>query len=220
MNKLEIEKKAIEYLNSNKELFLKKYTKDIKISDNKLAIFTAGMSGVGKTEFSIYLKEHSDELLHIDTDEIRNFFQSVGYNGQNADIFQKPSSRGFSELFNYALKNNYSLILDSNLSNINQAIQNIKRLLKRDYSVVINYFYNYPKKCFEYAIRREVVTHRKVPKEVFVKSNINSFTTVIELKSIFKDDIVLNFFDKRCDKFYRDIDSNFLQKEIGNEFDF
>ena len=178
------------------------------------------MSGVGKTEFAIYLKEHSNELLHIDTDEIRKFFQPVGYNGQNADIFQKPSSRGFSELFNYALKNNYSLILDSNLSSINQATQNIERLLKRDYSVVINYFYNSPKKCFEYAIRREVVTHRKVPKEIFIKSNINSFTTVIELKSIFKDDIILNFFDKRYDKFYRDIDSDFLQKEIGNEFDF
>lgn len=220
MDKVEIEKKAIEYLNSNKKIFFERYTQNIKQSNNKLAIFTAGMSGVGKTEFAIYLKEHSNELLHIDTDEIRKFFQPVGYNGQNADIFQKPSSRGFSELFNYALKNNYSLILDSNLSSINQATQNIERLLKRDYSVVINYFYNSPKKCFEYAIRREVVTHRKVPKEIFIQSNINSFRTVIELKSIFKEDIVLNFFDKRYDKFYRDIDSDFLQKEIGNEFDF
>lgn len=220
MDKLEMEKKAIEYLNSNKKIFFEKYTNNIQQSDNKLAIFTAGMSGVGKTEFAIYLKENSKELLHIDTDEIRNFFQPVGYNGQNADIFQKPSSRGFSELFNYALKNNYSLILDSNLSSINQATQNIERLLKRDYSVVVNYFYNAPKTCFEYAIRREVVTHRKVPKEIFIKSNVNSFATVVELKSIFKKSIVLNFFDKRDDKFHRDIDGEFLKKEIGNEFDF
>jgi hypothetical protein len=220
MDKVEVEKKAIAYLNNNKKVFFEKYTQNIKQSNNKLAIFTAGMSGVGKTEFAIYLKENSNELLHIDTDEIRKFFQPVGYNGQNANLFQKPSSRGFSELFNYALKNNYSLILDSNLSSINQATQNIERLLKRDYVVVINYFYNSPKKCFEYAIRREVVTHRKVPKEIFIKSNINSFTTVIKLKSIFKENIVLNFFDKRDDKFYKNIDSDFLQKEIGNEFNF
>lgn len=212
MDKEEVEKKAIAYFNGNKKIFFERYTQNIKQSNNKLAIFTAGMSGVGKTEFAIYLKENSNELLHIDTDEIRKFFQPVGYNGQNADVFQKPSSRGFSELFNYALKNNYSLILDSNLSSINQATQNIERLLKREYSVVINYFYNSLKKCFEYAIRREVVTHRKVPKEIFIKSNINSFTTVIELKSIFKENIVLNFFDKRDDKFYKNIDSDFFTK--------
>lgn len=41
------------------------------------------MSGVGKTEFSIFLKENNQNLLHIDTDEIREFFRPVGYDGQN-----------------------------------------------------------------------------------------------------------------------------------------
>jgi len=64
MDKVEVEKKAIAYLNKNKKIFFEKYTQNVKKSNNKLAILTAGMSGVGKTEFAIYLKENSNELLH------------------------------------------------------------------------------------------------------------------------------------------------------------
>ena len=74
---------SIEYFNKNKQNFFDRYTDSIVTSNNKLAIFTAGMSGVGKTEFSIFLKENDNNLLHIDTDKIRDFFKSVGYNGQN-----------------------------------------------------------------------------------------------------------------------------------------
>jgi len=66
------------------------------------------------------------------------------------------------------------LILDSNFANIDVAIKNIERLLKREYMVNIMYLYNEPDDCYEYATRRELVTHRKVPKDVFIRSNINS----------------------------------------------
>lgn len=214
-----IEKKAIEYLNNNKQDFLNEYTKGIVSMDEKFVIFTAGMSGVGKTELAIYFKEQIKNLIHIDTDEIRNFFKAIGYNGQNSNSFQKVASRGFNELFNYSMKNNYSMILDSNLASFTQAIQNIERLLKREYKIYIYYLYNNPKICFEYATRREVVTHRRVPKEVFVKSNENSYATVMEIKSMFKDKIVLNFFDKRDDSYYQNIDEKFLRTKIGENFE-
>jgi 2-phosphoglycerate kinase len=57
------------------------------------------MSGVGKTEIATFLKEIDNNILHIDTDEIREFFRLICYDGQNSDIFQKASSKGFSELF-------------------------------------------------------------------------------------------------------------------------
>ncbi len=215
----ELEKIATEYLNQNKQKFLNDYTNTIKVTDEKIAIFTAGMSGVGKTELGIFFKENNPDILHIDTDNIREFFKPVGYDGQNSDVFQKVASRGFNELFNYALKQSYSIILDSNFSNITLAIQNIERLLKRGYNIHIYYLYNYPKVCFEYATRREVVTHRKVPKEVFVKSNINSYETILEIKSIFKNSINLHFIDKRDDSFYENIDDNFIQNKIGEYFE-
>jgi len=215
----QLEIASIQYLNTNKQNFLQEYTKNIKTLDKKLAIFTAGMSGVGKTEFAIYLKETNENLLHIDTDEIRNFFQEVGYNGQNSDVFQKVASRGFNELFNFSIKKGYSLILDSNFASKSQSIQNIERLLKRDYSIQIYYLYNNPKICFTYATTREVVTKRKVPKDVFIKSNENSYKTIIEIKTIFKDKIILHFFDKRDNTFYKNISTKLLNKIIGNDFD-
>lgn len=216
----ELEKKAIEYLNQNKQIFLEQYSNKIKPLDEKNAIFTAGMSGVGKTEFGIFFKERNPDFLHIDTDDIRDFFKPVGYDGQNSNIFQKVASRGFNELFNYSLKQEYSIILDSNLSNISQAIQNIERLLKRGYNIQIYYLYNNPKVCFEYATRREIVTHRKVPKDVFIRSNINSYNTVLEIKSIFKDSIYLHFIDKRTNTFYQNVDGEFVKNKIGEDFDF
>ncbi len=107
MNKLE--KVATDYLNQNKQKFLNNYTDNIESLDEKTAIFTAGMSGVGKTELGVFFKETNPNILHIDTDSIRDFFKPIGYNGQNSNLFQKVASRGFNELFNYALKQGYSI---------------------------------------------------------------------------------------------------------------
>ena len=139
---------AIKYINANKKVFLEQFTKNIYPQKEKVAIFTAGMSGVGKTEFAEFLKEINPNLLHIDTDSIRDFFISVGYTGQNSDIFQKPASKGFSKLFDYAIKKGYSLILDSNLSHIGKATENIDRLLNKSYKVELYYLYNTPQKCY------------------------------------------------------------------------
>ncbi len=219
MNNKTLISKSIEYFNKNKQSFLNEYTQGVSASNNKLAIFTAGMSGVGKTEFAVFLKENDNNVLHIDTDRIRDFFKPIGYDGQNSDIFQKASSKGFNELFTYSMKNNLSIILDSNFASLDLEIQNIERLLKRDYKVEIFYLYNNPNVCFEYAIRREVVTKRKVPKDVFIRSNENSYKTILEIKNIFKDKVILNFFNKKDNTIYENIDSSFLKNLIGDNFD-
>ena len=111
-----IDQIAKQYLNENRQMFFEQYASDIKPADEKLVFFTAGMSGVGKTEFAIYLKENISNLLHIDTDEIRKFFEPIGYDGQNSADFQRASSRGFNELFNHALKNNIQLVISETSS--------------------------------------------------------------------------------------------------------
>jgi len=219
MNELELISKAIDYLNKNKKEFLEFFTSNAQPSQEKIAVFTAGMSGVGKTEFGQFLKENNPHLLHIDTDEIRNYFKDVGYNGQNSNIFQKPASKGFSKLFDYAIKNSFSLILDSNLSNLSQAIDNIQRLLNKGYKIEIFYLYNDPSICFEYATKREVITNRKVPYNIFVQSNINSYTTIVALKTLFEDRIILNYIDKRENNLYTNISVKELKQKIGEYFD-
>ena len=212
-------KESILYLNQYKKVFLKSYTTGINPLPTKEAIFTAGMSGVGKTELAIFLKEKNPNLLHIDTDDIREFFRPIGYTGQNSHLYQKVASRGFSELFTYALKSDLSLIMDSNFANINVAIQNIKRLLKKSYKIDILYLYDYQERCYEYAARRELVTHRKVPKDVFLRSNINSYRTVLAIKELFEEKVTLNFMDKREDDIYNNIETDFLKNMIGEDFD-
>ncbi|CAA6815170.1 MAG: Unknown protein [uncultured Sulfurovum sp.] len=215
----EIIKESIAYLNQNKKEFLENYTKNIELSDNKVAIFTAGMSGVGKIELATFLKEENSKLLHIDTDDIREFFRPIGYDGQNSNLYQKVATRGFSELFSHSLKKGYSLIMDSNFANMDVAVLNIKRLLKKFYRVEVLYLYDYPELCYEYATRREVVTHRKVPKDVFVRSNINSYKTVLEIKKLFQEEVELTFFDKRNADVYNNIEIDLLKSLIGESFD-
>ena len=59
--------------------------------------------------------------------------------------------------------------MDSNFANSEVAILNINRLLKKSYKIKVFYLYDYPYLCYEYATRREIVTHRKVPKDVFIE---------------------------------------------------
>lgn len=67
-----LEKVAIDYLNKNKQKFLSEYTNKVNPLAEKTAIFTAGMSGVGKTELGIFFKENNSGILHMDTNNIRD----------------------------------------------------------------------------------------------------------------------------------------------------
>ena len=216
MNK--IEEKALNYLKENKKDFLDKYLDGYKVQDIKTAIFTAGASGAGKTEYAISRKEKESFLLHMDIDDIRDFFTPIGYNGTNSSDYQRPASKGVNWLFDRASKKGYSFILDSNFAEVTIAQSNIQRLLDKEYIVEINYIFRDIEKSFEFAKKRESITKRKVPLEVVKRSFKNSFDTTLLIKSIFNDAIILNFIDRENDIIHEDIDANqffdLLKKEI------
>ena len=216
MNK--IEEKALEYLKENKKEFLNNYLDGFKTQNIKTAIFTAGASGAGKTEYAISRKEKEPFLLHMDIDEVRNFFSSVGYNGTNSSDYQRPSSKGVNWIFDRATKKGYSFILDSNFAESSIAQSNIQRLLDKEYVIEINYIFRNIEKSFEFAKKRESITKRKVPLEVVKSSFKNSFDTTLFIKSIFKETIILNLIDRENDIIHEDIDENqffdFLKEEI------
>ena len=214
----EIEEKALEYLKENKKEFLNNYLDGFKTQNIKTAIFTAGASGAGKTEYAISRKEKEPFLLHMDIDEVRNFFSSVGYNGTNSSDYQIPSSKGVNWIFDRATKKGYSFILDSNFAESSIAQSNIQRLLDKEYIIEINYIFRNIEKSFEFAKKRESITKRKVPLEVVKSSFKNSFDTTLFIKSIFKETIILNLIDRENDIIHEDIDENqffdFLKEEI------
>ena len=109
---------ALKYLKDNKKDFLNKYLYGFEEQDIKTAIFTAGASGAGKTEYAISRKEKEPFLLHMDIDEIRKFFTPIGYNGTNSSDYQRPSSKGVNWIFNRATKKGLFLYLRFKLCRI------------------------------------------------------------------------------------------------------
>ena len=212
----EIEEKALKYLKENKRDFLNKYLDDFETQDIKTAIFTAGASGAGKTEYAISRKEKEPFLLHMDIDEIRDFFSSIGYDGSNSSDYQRPASKGVNWLFDRATKKGYSFILDTNFAETTIAKSNIQRLLDKGYVIEINYIFRNIDKSYEFAKKRESITKRKVPLEIVKNSFKNSFDTTLLIKTIFQDGIILNLFDRENDIIHEDIsEDQFFTSLIG-----
>lgn len=213
----EIEEKAIKYLKENKKEFLNKYLDGFETQDIKTAIFTAGASGAGKTEYAISRKEKEPFLLHMDIDDVRNFFSPIGYNGTNSSDYQKTASKGVNWIFDRATKKGYSFILDSNFAEASIAQSNIQRLLDKEYIIQINYIFRNIDKSYEFAKKRESITKRKVPMEVVTNSFKNSFDTTLLIKSIFKETIILNLIDRENDIIHDDIDENIFFELLKEE---
>lgn len=214
-DKKEIEKVAIQYLKDTKETFFDTYLRSCQPLENKIAIFTAGSSGSGKTEFAEFIIEQEENLIHLDIDSIREYFTSIGYNGSNSKLFQKPSSWGIHYLFDEAVKKKgLSIIMDSNFSSYELAKRNIKSLIKRGYNVEIYYIYDDLKKCFLYTKKRETITKRKVPEDVFFNSVVKSRQTVINIKKEYQDNITLNLIDKTTNSEYSDTSIELFEKII------
>jgi hypothetical protein len=85
------------------------------------------------------------------------------------------------------------------------AKENMLKLLKQNYKVEIFYIYNDLEQCFLYTKKRESVTNRVVPEDVFFNSVIKSRSTTSKIKKLFPDDIILNVIDKRDNQYYQDI---------------
>lgn len=206
--KIEVEKEAIKYLKNNRELLFNTYLDKHFPIDEKVAYFTAGPSGAGKTEFIQQFLEVENNLVHLDIDNVRDFFIPIGYDGSNSDIFQKPASWGIQFLFDEIIKTReLSLVADSNLSHFQTAKENMVKLLKQDYKIEIFYVYNDLERCFLYTKKRESVTKRVVPEDVFFNSVIKSRNTTFEIKKLFDENIILNIVDKRDNKYYENIDA-------------
>jgi len=140
-------------------------------------------------------------ILQLDIDTIRDFFKSVGYDGKNSDLFQKPASWGVQFLFDEAVKSRgLSLIVDSNLSHLQTAKENMLKLLKEDYKIEIFYIYNELEKCFLYTKKRESVTNRLVPEDVFLTRSVRA-----QIKKLFEHNISLHVINKRDNSYYKDV---------------
>lgn len=117
-----LEREALEWARRHKKPFARTETdKNLFLPEkHPVTIFMAGSPGAGKTEVSeslaaeLALDGVSSALL-IDPDKYR--YQFPNYDGSNAWIFQGAVSVLVEKVFDLALKQKQSFILDGTLSN-------------------------------------------------------------------------------------------------------
>jgi len=195
----EIEREAFAFFKKEKKKFINIFI-DNK-TDKKKAIFTAGASGAGKSEFVRSINKNLNYNV-IDTDEIRKIFPF--YTGVNAHLFQKPSIKAVEFLLDNIFKNNLAFILDTNLANFSVADKNIQRALKRGYEVEIYFIYRDYKACKELTTIREQNEGRRVNDEVFKSKAIGSLNSFKEIAKSYKDKIRLVILDLDENATYKD----------------
>lgn len=228
MNDDEITAQAVEYYRKNKKELIKKYADPFEYPPilNPSAFFMSGSPGAGKTEVANGLVEdalrNGEQLLHIDTDEVRGFFP--GYSGGNSSLYQKAASMAVETILSSAFKNYQSFILDTNFAVYEKAIQNIENCIKQERKITILYIYQNPLDAWQFTQDREVIEGRKVTKDIFAQRFVNARETTTSIKSQYGPLVKLNVLinnaqDRKKQVVHYDVDSidNVLKKKYTKE---
>ena len=169
----------------------------------------AGSPGAGKTEASKNLIQEittdNQEILRIDSDELRNLFES--YKGNNSYLFQGAVSILVDCILDFVFKNKQSFVLDGTLSNFKIAKRNIERSLNKKRYVQILYVYQNPLKAWEFVQARERLEGRKILKNDFISQYFGARDVVNALKAEFDKKIKIDLLIKELDgsdKIYKD----------------
>jgi UDP-N-acetylglucosamine kinase len=199
---MDIVEEAKKWARQNREVIardltsLSLYTSD----DTPVSVFMAGSPGAGKTESSKRLLENfHSKVLRIDTDEYREYFKELGYDGSNSNLFQGAASLITEKVHDYALKNSLSFVFDGTLSNYEKAVENIQRSLKKGREVQILYVYQEPHLAWTFTQKREEKEGRKILKETFVAQFIGSQETAQKVKDTFGEKVSLDIIIKDID---------------------
>lgn len=140
-------------------------------SDNPSGIFTAGLPGAGKTEFTRELiKSLETPPLRIDMDEIAGLIE--GYKPEIADKFRGGASIIMSRIYDEVIKNNINFVFDGTFSSTN-ALRNLERAINHDYQIKLYYIHQEPTVAWQFTKDREVVEHRAIEREGFIETYFN-----------------------------------------------
>lgn len=185
-----ISENAVSYI-KNKVIVKKLF--DIFIinrESKKEAVFTAGLSGVGKSEFVEKLNEDGTKNI-INPDEIRKLMP--GYSGANSSLYQHASAIGVNKLLDETFAKSLSFVLDTNFSDTKIALANVERALRKEYAVVIYYIHRPVEKALKMAKTREDVEGRKVPINIFIDKGLGSIKTFLDVLENYKGDENVSF---------------------------
>ncbi len=194
------------YIKEHKKELIERFADPEKYSpvENPISLFMAGSPGAGKTEVSKRLIEHFSEgaPVRIDADDIRVMFPN--YTGANSHIFQSACTIGVNKLFDYVLDEKLNVILDGTFA-YGRAMENIERSLNRDRRVIIYYLFQDPAIAWKFTKIREETEGRRVSKEIFINSFLQTRENVNKAKELFGEKIELNIIIKDFEKNYEKV---------------
>lgn len=213
---------ACQFINSKKEELIDKFiTKNNPLKLGFITIFMAGSPGAGKTEFSrryiplvfdnknekmikflnqrgIDIASVESLLVRIDVDEIREFLPQysktnieTGEKG-NAHVIQKAANKGLDILRDHCLANEISFIHDGTFGNYSTMKEIIKKSIRADRDVQINYLYLDPLVAWGFTKAREYLEGRNIIKEKFIEQYFSSRENVDKIKQEFGGQVKVN----------------------------
>lgn len=162
--------KAIKWAKEHKKQFAKKLIDDAGVvsSIEPVAIFTAGLPGAGKTEFTKNLiKILGAKVIRLDMDEIAAQIDS--YSPQKADMFRQAASMLLSRTFDLVVNGKYDFVMDGTFAG-RSAVKDVNRALRHGYVVKVIMIFQDPRLAWKYTVAREKVEHRSIDFDGFIES--------------------------------------------------
>ena len=162
-----------EWANRNKKHIAREFIRrtNLEPNDSPTGIFTAGLPGAGKTEFTReLLKNISDGPLRIDMDEIARLIDN--YKPELADKFRGGASAILAKIYDEVLKHNINFVFDGTFSQT-RAIENLDRALSHGYAVKIYYIHQLPDIAWQFTKDRELVEHRAIDRVGFIDTYLS-----------------------------------------------
>lgn len=211
-----------EWARTNKKKVAREFIRNIghETSESPAAIFTAGLPGAGKTEFTKeLLKDISDQALRIDMDEIASLIE--GYNPKTADLFRSGASIILDKIYDEVLKAKLDFVMDGTLSHP-KALDNINRALDKGYRVKVYFIHQDPVIAWQFTKDRELVEHRSIDQDKFIETYYKLHDNMGKLQEIGKSvtiSIILKDKDNRIGQQFENINNiyDIIPEPLAND---
>ena len=151
-------------------------------SDHPAGIFTAGLPGSGKTEFTVELMQELDiKPLRLDMDEFAEMIE--GYRPQVADAFRKGASSILNEVYTKTIRSRVNFLFDGTMAH-GHALENVGRAVKRGYTIKIYYIHQDPARAWHFTQDRELLEKRGIKREGFIDTYCQLYENLRALQKL------------------------------------
>jgi predicted ABC-type ATPase len=177
----------MEWANKNRKRIAREFIRKTQFvsKENPTGIFTAGLPGAGKTEFTVQLlKSVSDKPLRIDMDEIATLMDD--YKPELAHRFRGGAGVILGKIYDETIKNKIDFVFDGTFSH-GRAIENLERALHKGYQVKIYIIFQLPEVAWQFTKDRELIEHRCIDRDEFIQTYLKLEANLRELCSKHKD---------------------------------